>query len=259
MKKYSFELASFSVMTVLLLICSCRKDPAGTGCGENSHKGSIVIGFLFSSIPLNSVDSAKVIFYRANATPIEKRFTKKDTVLTVSTSDLPSGDWKAECRVFAHAIGSGPGNRIYLDTIDVDNATNTSFRLNAPTGKVEDIWEGYLSLTSEREEVIFTIPLDHRNPGFEIRVKDENKWDYFFLGREAYERYSYGSLLIDAVDWECSTQCYSSSNIISNNTAFAEFSNRMLSKQWNKGEIFGHLVPKDPTADMVIFFYVYDK
>jgi hypothetical protein len=239
-------------ITLMVFITACKKDDQP----EPVIEKKLVLNFNSSTIPLNLVDSAIVVFQQQGSlNPMLKRMNKGTNTLTVETDDLKGGQWTATLYLYARTADNTLRRYQHAHSFTISSA-NSNEQVNGPNGKVADHWEPFIVFSAPDKGIRVTIPMNNSNPTVELSFTDK-RWDYFYVER-------YASNYVDGVKdhvasggWECDQNCYTHGNMIINSTGFIPLKNDLGSKSWNSGEIFISIT--DLQNDTVEFSYEYNK
>ncbi|MDF2191538.1 hypothetical protein [Paraflavitalea sp. CAU 1676] len=247
MKQYG-ALPAITLLLAGAWLAGCNKDKEDEPVPEPVPK-SAHIAFGTSSIGLAKADSVLVTLVNADKTKtITGKGAKKTTDYLVALDTLPAGNWQMDVTVY-----SKPGNGGFKYTLSKTLTLPLAEKLTieGPTSLLADQWKSLLYIKEAGFSI--TVPLDPTDPAFEVR-SFQGPWGYVNVERHLFK----GTTSLDAEVFQCGAECFPASNIISNNTTFADFSNRAKTKDWNKGEIYIFLINTATNDDKTIYWQ-YDR
>jgi hypothetical protein len=244
-------LAGFSLVWFLQ---SCSKAPITI----KHEVKKLCLSFQAGSIPMNSIDSAFVLLRRDGVnTNYFLRFDQYERGLQVNIDGFRPGQWIAELYVYTKMNLDGK-SKLYFQSKIFDILNNsTKVEFIAPRRINNDSWKKRVIFSNAGNDISVLVSLDHADPYIGAVAKNKS-WDYIFIQRYAYQNSGGSQVLIASAAWECDGDCFGSNRVFNNTSAFATFSEKIKSADWNTGKI-KVIVANYQSGEDFTMLYTYNK
>jgi hypothetical protein len=225
------------LLATMVLIQSCGKNDDVVIPAPETGDKTFAVSFNDTTLDLQQMDSAVVIFKRAGTnTPLFQRFQKVNGKLIADIDGFAKGQWSAEMYLYAKEHQAGK-NFQYVRTVTfVVSELSGNGQAVAPTGESDDKWAKNIMLNVTGGEIIIIIPLDHTNPYYEIRTTNP-RWDKFSVEKGAYNRIGNMNEQVGSQLYECSQDCFGDDRFVGDRQSFVPFATRLITKSWNNGDV----------------------
>jgi hypothetical protein len=215
-----------------LIISSCKKNPTYPVIYPG-FETTLQIQFNDNTIPQNLVDSVIAVFKIPGSTNIIKRkMTETASAYVISANDLTFGIYNVEYNVYTRKLPGTLYGHLFKFKKTISFPLQTSDNITGPNGKYTDAWTPNFLFKNDEKNVTLIVAERVGDSYFEIRAPQLNGYKITMLDRATYG----SNYVVDHEVWLSNTNPFVNGNY-TNNIFFADFAERMKTKEWARSEI----------------------
>lgn len=251
--KNSMKLSSFLFFSAILLT-SCNKEIDQNDSGSEG-KG-LKLAFSSSSININTIDSASVIFTKPGSTVIRIKLVKQNGKMVAATTNIPAGNWQLEWVVYGESpVPNDEYSRQYVSNKTVAFPLTADMEQPAPKGDFDGTWLPRVWLRDAETGLALTIGMDFTDPYLSMQAAPGKEYSYYYIDKIASLVNGNNTTMVGADNLEVLGDF--PAPYVEDKTSFANLAETMKTRNWNKGEIM--VLIEEKSGPESVFYYVYQK
>jgi hypothetical protein len=247
------------ILSLSVTLFSCDKDPSTPDVPPTIGEKLIEVAFSENGVSIDKVDSVFAVFKLPGSVNVFaiKKMVKSGNKYVTFAQELSPSTYEVEFTVYTKKQQPGIAySYIYKLKTNIALPLQTSNITQGPSGNYSGTWAPYFMFYDPTKNVTLIIAERVDDPYFEVRAPQLAGYKLSALNRETYGGGNTATYLVESESWVSPNNPYLNGTYI-NNTAFAQFAEKMKNKEWYRAEFSFYL--DEGTNTSVHFDHIYYK